>query len=80
MGHIGDCHSNDKAINIVGIIIGNGKTRVIVIARISGVNRDQWHIAPIFAPFGPCGGLSVGVINHVLRKIIRNAVLMDCNQ
>ena len=71
---------NDKAACVFWVRVCLNETGIIMVAGIPRINRDQRHIAQVFAPLQPCwrGGICFG--DDLIGEMVRNAVLMNCDQ
>mmetsp|Transcript_29712 Transcript_29712/g.58991 ORF Transcript_29712/g.58991 Transcript_29712/m.58991 type:complete len:369 (+) Transcript_29712:1772-2878(+) len=65
---------------VLGIVIGMGIARIVMIPRIPRIDGDQRHVAKILAAFQPHGLLRIGLGHHRVRETVGNAVFMDGDQ
>ena len=80
MRHIRDRHPNDMPARIISRVILMRIAGIIMIARIRRINGDQGHISQIFAALYPCRALRFGLMHHIFREMIRDIMLVNCNQ
>ena len=80
MGHIRNRDPHDMPALVFGIGIGMSIDRIIMIARIRGVNRHKRQIPQIRARPKARRFVPIGITQDILRKGIWNPVLMDRNQ
>ena len=63
--------------SFLGSVVGFGKDRVVVVARVLGVDGDERQLAQVLAALEACGLHAVGLGQHLLGEIVRDAVLVD---
>ena len=77
MGDIRDGDPDDMPTLVLGIVIGMGKDRIVVIAGVRRVDGDERHVTQVFAVAKGSGRHGVGLKDHLIGEIIGNAMLMD---
>ncbi len=78
--HIGDCDPNDEPAGVFSAVIGAGIYRVVMVARISRVDRDQRQVAQVFAIAQGRGFRRICLGDHAVGKGVGNAMLVDGDQ
>ena len=76
MGDIGNCDPNGHLAVVMGFDIAG----IVVIAGIPRINRNQRHVAQVFAVTQQGSFGSSGFGNNLIREMIGNTVLVNSNQ
>ena len=79
-GDIGDGDPDDPAAFIPGVFVAHGIDRVVVVARIGGVDGDEGHVAQVLAALQRRQFLILGLALHGLGEAGRDAVGVDGDQ
>ncbi|OIQ76459.1 hypothetical protein GALL_418570 [mine drainage metagenome] len=80
MRDIGDRDPEDMAALVLGVVIGMRMDRIVMVARVRRVDRDQRQAAQILAVAQARGVHRVRLGDHVVGEIVGDAVLVDGNK
>ena len=80
MGNIGDRDPKDEAASVVFGVVCFSEAGVIMVAGIARVDGDQRHVRQVETVAKRRWLHPVRLCDHVIWKVVGDAMLVDCNQ